>query len=100
MATCGPPAVNPDENASLENSTAPTTPEGSLSFSPVLRPLEVDDELARETPKPISVAGTAAGLNGLATAAVRHICCVGAGYVGKFVVTLGASFSTSASSRG
>lgn len=83
-------ASDPDEGILLDNapSTAPTTPEGSLSFSPVLRAMG-DGNLDIESS---SLALQALGLRSLTSAPIhtgpRHvsnICCVGAGYVGQFV---------------
>lgn len=73
-----------DESFPLENaSTAPTTPEGSLTFSPVLR-ATVDG--------PLDIESTTLAARGLGNRqlpsldqslrSVRNICCVGAGYVG------------------
>jgi UDPglucose 6-dehydrogenase len=80
--------VDAEDGAFLENtaSTAPTTPEGSLSFSPVLRaaadgPLDIEST---------SLPGQASNHRSLSSALldsgtrpVRNICCVGAGYVGE-----------------
>lgn len=75
----------------FDGSTAPTTPEGSLSFSPVLRPATNGDGLDDD-----SGALTAKSRNSsrsLSSArvdpvrridTVRNICCVGAGYVGVY----------------
>jgi len=87
MASGSLPATELDENLSLDSSTAPTTPEGSLSFSPVLRPLRlgdgVDEDLtsSRDTSRfmpPISSTVSSEHTR------VQNICCVGAGYVGVF----------------
>ena len=71
-------AIN-DENTMLEGSTAPTTPEGSQEFSPVMRPLvrPVDVEDARTNGSRVNGAAVASQ-----NPAIRTICCVGAGYVG------------------
>ncbi|KAK8042874.1 nucleotide sugar dehydrogenase [Apiospora phragmitis] len=74
------------EVAYLENaaSTAPTTPEGSLSFSPILR-------AAADGALDIEYTSLAARANNMSLSStqldsrvpmVRNICCVGAGYVG------------------
>lgn len=76
-----------EEVAYSENaaSTAPTTPEGSLTFSPILR-------AAADGALDIEYASLAARANNMTLSssqlptrapAVRNICCVGAGYVGK-----------------
>jgi len=92
MATgCSPP-VELDENITLDSSTAPTTPEGSLSFSPVLRPLRpsdgIDDDLtsSRETSRFITPILSATAID---RTRVENICCVGAGYVGGCLLTRG-----------
>lgn len=66
--------VDSDEGAMADASSAVTTPEGSMSFSPVLRPHRVGDH--------IDDASTAVMATSLP--AIRTICCVGAGYVGQF----------------
>lgn len=77
-----------DESA-IAPSTAPTTPDGSLTFSPVLQAAQLLDAF-----EGISGAGTHSrtertlsatlDLDGTAPMVVKNICCVGAGYVGKF----------------
>jgi UDPglucose 6-dehydrogenase len=65
-------------------STAPTTPEGSLSFSPVIHATQgtngVDDgietSLNRRSRRAIAASGVPT------VDQIRRICCVGAGYVG------------------
>jgi UDPglucose 6-dehydrogenase len=78
-----------DEGAYRDSSTAPTTPEGSLSFSPVLRPRNgetKDSERGGFTVKShipgISLSSATLDAQGRAFP-VRNICCIGAGYVGK-----------------
>ena len=90
------PVSNVDSEESafiLDNSasTAPTTPEGSLSFSPVLRAaadqngLDIEaTSLASRSLNSRSLSSTLLGA-AIAPASVRNICCVGAGYVGKFL---------------
>ncbi len=77
--------VDSDENTVLDASTAPTTPEGSLSFSPVLRPLHnadgLDDDAAGSRATSRSISSTLLS-SAAHNAPVRNICCVGAGYVG------------------
>jgi hypothetical protein len=76
------------EEGIMETSTAPTTPDGSLTFSPVLHPTQLMDAFAGmmgnpSTPTPtIRNVPTALDLN---AHSVKNICCVGAGYVGEFV---------------
>ncbi|KAF7945657.1 uncharacterized protein EAE97_004695 [Botrytis byssoidea] len=54
-------------------STAPTTPDGSLTFSPMLQALNLDDGIAFEN---------SLRNENLTRRLVRNVCCVGAGYVG------------------
>ena len=76
-----------DDNAK-EPSTAPTTPDGSLTFSPVIQPAQLLDAfegmggIVSRTARSSSAALDY--LDGTSQMAVRNICCVGAGYVGKF----------------
>ncbi|KLU92809.1 hypothetical protein MAPG_11721 [Magnaporthiopsis poae ATCC 64411] len=74
-----------DDSALGDASTAPTTPGGSLSFSPALQPFRDSGNLDVE-PAPLSSRANGPGLitNGDSTEpiVVHHICCVGAGYVG------------------
>lgn len=82
------PAVDPEEGAFVENgaSTAPTTPEGSLSFSPVLRaaadgPLDIEStSLAAQA---LNTRSLSSALFDMSLRQVQNICCVGAGYVGE-----------------
>lgn len=97
--------VADSEESVMETSTAPTTPDGSLSFSPVLQPTQLLDHFdgilaSAGTPTP-TIRGVPAGLdlNENAHTVVKNICCVGAGYVGKSwcfgVVALGCAASAS-----
>jgi UDPglucose 6-dehydrogenase len=81
--------VDSEESVFLDASTAPTTPEGSLSFSPILRAARydgVEDEgmgnlTAKSRNNSRSLSSTL--LDSTARSSpVRNICCVGAGYVG------------------
>ncbi|KAF7947491.1 hypothetical protein EAE96_008578 [Botrytis aclada] len=54
-------------------STAPTTPDGSLTFSPMLEALNLDDGIAFEN---------SLRNENLTHRLVQNVCCVGAGYVG------------------
>jgi UDPglucose 6-dehydrogenase len=68
-------------------STAPTTPEGSLTFSPVLRATadgHLDIDSASLTAQAKGSESLASILPNLRPRLVRNICCVGAGYVGRF----------------
>lgn len=85
--------VSTSSESSCDESTGPTTPDGSPLFCPVLaddiienrlshflgdsRQLEVQDPLAR--PKKLLTAD-----DNTASHAMRHICVIGAGYVGRF----------------
>ncbi|KAI3319481.1 nucleotide sugar dehydrogenase [Xylariaceae sp. AK1471] len=68
-------------------STAPTTPDGRLSFSPVLRPERQTDSSDHVSlslqPSSLTESGNGS-LSGLLESrlSVRNICCIGAGYVG------------------
>lgn len=80
------PAAYSDEGTFLENdaSTAPTTPEGSPAFSPVLRPRpdgHLDMGMASLVARSANLSLSSALLQST-TPRVRNICCVGAGYVG------------------
>ena len=94
MSTADPvpgSAVDAEEPVLFESSTAPTTPEGSLSFSPVLRPrnranqdIESANLAAVSQSNSRSLSSTLLGASA-SSPAVRTICCVGAGYVGELV---------------
>ncbi len=78
------PTSNVDSEDNLvEISTAPTTPDGSLTFSPVLQALKLQDALedavhSRSKHISSSLDATMHSSRG----GVKNICCVGAGYVG------------------
>lgn len=79
--------VDLDDNAN-EPSTAPTTPDGSLTFSPELRPAQLLDAFeSRDSIQNRTARGSSAtfDLGGIAPMVVRNICCIGAGYVGEFI---------------
>lgn len=79
MSKQSPSSVDFDETVS----TAPTTPEASLTFSPVLQPSRFHDafeETAKD--KIIQARGAQEPLLETAPKTVKNICCVGAGYVG------------------
>lgn len=74
-----------DESA-IDPSTAPTTPDGSLSFSPVLQAaqlLDAFDGRAGVQSRPGRGSSATLDLDGTVPMAVKNICCVGAGYVGE-----------------
>jgi hypothetical protein len=77
--------VDSDESA-IDPSTAPTTPDGSLSFSPVLQAAQLldafDGRIGDQT-RPGRGSSATLDLDGTAPMVVRNICCVGAGYVGE-----------------
>jgi UDPglucose 6-dehydrogenase len=89
------PAAEAEDHVLLDASTAPTTPEGSLSFSPVLRAArDVDiggyeSGVAHHGRSRNSHQSLGLTLSNAASAqqirAVRNICCVGAGYVGMAI---------------
>jgi UDPglucose 6-dehydrogenase len=67
-------------------STAPTTPDGSLSFSPVLQAaqlLDAFDGAAGVQSRPGRGSSATLDLDGTIPMVVKNICCVGAGYVGE-----------------
>lgn len=90
MASSHPPppaASTVDTDDSLVDvSTAPTTPDGSLTFSPVLEALRLRDALeGATTGRGTSVQETSLGGAMYPNRSeIRSICCVGAGYVGMF----------------
>ncbi|EAQ88617.1 hypothetical protein CHGG_05236 [Chaetomium globosum CBS 148.51] len=65
--------LDAEDITTLDDSTAPTTPDGSSSFSPNLRP---QDDAGYLNVSSLSAAIAAAA------PAVRNICCIGAGFVG------------------
>lgn len=76
-------ALENSEEAIIDHSTAPTTPDGSLTFSPVLQALKLHDALedaaagqAKMRTPSGSLSVTPPGV------VVKNICCIGAGYVG------------------
>jgi UDPglucose 6-dehydrogenase len=73
-----------DSLVDMSTSTAPTTPDGSLTFSPVLQALKLEDALedaamGRNTQRTSNSSLEATIYRGRA---VKNICCIGAGYVG------------------
>ncbi|KAK4032400.1 hypothetical protein C8A01DRAFT_20521 [Parachaetomium inaequale] len=82
MIPLSPSGLDADEFVTLDDSTAPTTPEGSLSFSPQLHPQDVSAYLnggLQNNGAPLSPDLFDAAAQ---PPAVRNICCVGAGFVG------------------
>lgn len=86
-----PPISNiPDgdltDGAASAASTAPSTPEGSLTFSPVLR-ARVGSQVEIESSSLVGQASETTSVSSPSITRspprVRTICCVGAGYVGK-----------------
>ncbi|KAK4126791.1 nucleotide sugar dehydrogenase [Parathielavia appendiculata] len=82
MDPLSPSPLEADEFVTLDDSTAPTTPDGSLSFSPQLQPQDVGGYVDGTSminrgslSSDVLVAAAQAPL-------VRNICCVGAGFVG------------------
>lgn len=78
-------AVDYDDN---EPSSAPTTPNGSVTFSPVIQPARVNDAFegmgSHITHTSRGSASSFEYIDGTSQVPIRNICCVGAGYVGKF----------------
>jgi UDPglucose 6-dehydrogenase len=83
MIPLPPSGLDVDEFVTLDDSTAPTTPEGSLSFSPQLHPQDVSAYLNGGLPE--NGAHLSPGLLDGAgqSTPIRNICCVGAGFVGE-----------------
>jgi len=70
----------------LESSTAPTTPDGSLTFSPALQALKLQDALEKESMlrgKETRILEALEEICPSSEIEVKNICCIGAGYVGK-----------------
>ncbi|KAH7309264.1 hypothetical protein BKA65DRAFT_170802 [Rhexocercosporidium sp. MPI-PUGE-AT-0058] len=65
-------------------STAPTTPDGSLTFSPILQAMRLHDALENASVGNTTrrMAGTSLTENEPGAMTVKNICCIGAGYVG------------------
>ncbi|KAG4442534.1 hypothetical protein IFR05_001946 [Cadophora sp. M221] len=65
-------------------STAPTTPDGSLTFSPILQAMRLHDALETTNSGETSrrMAGTPLNENATSRMTVKNLCCIGAGYVG------------------
>jgi len=84
-----PSTIAGSEYSVMETSTAPTTPDGSMSFSPVLQASHLLDAFDGAMPgagiasRLESIFPTSLDLNSNAPITVKNICCVGAGYVGK-----------------
>ncbi|KUJ16623.1 udp-glucose 6-dehydrogenase [Mollisia scopiformis] len=79
-----PASTVDSEDSLVDISTAPTTPDGSFSFSPVLQALKLQDALedaASGRGKQSSTSLNAA-MQSSNNGGVKNICCVGAGYVG------------------
>lgn len=79
--------VDSEESALFDESTAPTTPDGSLTFSPVLQALRATDALEMDAIASLSALQPPSAATQGADAVpvqVRNICCVGAGYVGVY----------------
>jgi len=85
------PTSTADSEESLlqYESTAPTTPDGSLTFSPVLQAIRAMDTVEVDAMASLSVSQQNSGRNtrGVREAdirpiQIRNVCCVGAGYVG------------------
>jgi UDPglucose 6-dehydrogenase len=79
-------AVADSDGSAIDPSTAPTTPDGSLSYSPVLQPaqfLDAFDGTAGVQSHPGRGSSATLDLDGTVPMVVKNICCVGAGYVGE-----------------
>ncbi|CZS91319.1 related to UDP-glucose 6-dehydrogenase [Rhynchosporium graminicola] len=65
-------------------STAPTTPDGSLTFSPILQAMRLHDALEDASVGGITRITTTTSLDQSVSSntMVKNICCIGAGYVG------------------
>ena len=84
-----PASTVDSEDSLLDISTAPTTPDGSLTFSPVLQALKLQDAFEEASGRRHSQRSGSGSLNEISYSSgggfsgVKNICCVGAGYVGK-----------------
>jgi UDPglucose 6-dehydrogenase len=79
-------AVADSDESAIDPSTAPTTPDGSLSYSPVLQAaqfLDAFDGTAGVQSHPGRGSSATLDLDGTVPMVVKNICCVGAGYVGE-----------------
>lgn len=91
-----PTSTTDSEESLLQyESTAPTTPDGSLTFSPVLQALRTMDTVEVDAMASLSISQQNSGRNArgvyeasLRPIQIRNICCVGAGYVGMFTQPL------------
>lgn len=79
------PASTVDSEDLIDISTAPTTPDGSLTFSPVLQAMRLHDALedASFGSSKQRINSTSSLDVALQGGGVKNICCVGAGYVGE-----------------
>lgn len=71
-----------------EVSTAPTTPDGSLTLSPILQPQFLLDAFESNMAAGIEARlsrsfSTSLDLAATPLAEVKNVCCIGAGYVGE-----------------
>ena len=68
----------------MDNSTAPTTPDGSLTFSPALQAMRLQDALEHEALERREPTGFESLDRTLSSSPleIKNICCIGAGYVG------------------
>jgi UDPglucose 6-dehydrogenase len=69
------------EDNILDASTAPTTPDGSLTFSPSLRALRIQDALEEAVPRN-GMGNECLNTTLDSDSRVNNVCCIGAGYVG------------------
>jgi UDPglucose 6-dehydrogenase len=79
-------AAADSDGSAIDPSTAPTTPDGSLSFSPVLQAaqlLDAFDGTGGVQSRPGRGSSTTLDLDGTVPMVVKNVCCVGAGYVGE-----------------
>lgn len=84
MDRCASTTVYSDEN--LDASTAPTTPDGSLTFSPTLQALRIQDAFDGAVPRDSKERQGSESLESTLDSSnmtVKNVCCIGAGYVGK-----------------
>lgn len=77
-----PPSTVDSEDSLVDPSTAPTTPDDSLTFSPVLRAQKLQDVFDDNTSPSVKTSSLDATLD-VPSLRIKNICCVGAGYVGK-----------------
>lgn len=81
------PAIADLDDSAAEPSTAPSTPDGSLTFSPIIQAANFQDAfdgITEVQTRSGMGSSTTLDLDATVPKVVENICCVGAGYVGEF----------------